>query len=243
MNKIPQSYALDFVIGSGSSSFSEPDAEKFAYRNAIQQITYNKEVLSEPLLDKIEYYSKQTDESNVRKNERILELEDGMQITGASTVIKDIKIWEKCSKYENGVYSVWILVSTPKENPISPPSSFSPVWRSFLLPGWGQLYKEETFKGISFMTLCLGGVAGGLVFDVLSKNAANNASSSRTQPRRDFFNDEADNYSTFSTISFITAGVFYVWSLFDAIMVKQDILYMMLNQKGENTVFSISFEL
>ena len=82
------------------------------------------------------------------------------------------------------------------------------------------------------MALTVGGVAGGLVFNQLSVDAANNALASRTQARRDYYNQDKKNYNTYSIISFIAGGVFYTWSIIDAIIVKQEDVYVQLQMNG-----------
>lgn len=242
VNKIPPGYLNDYFVGKGTSSTSKTDAAQNAFEDAIVSIMRNNFItVSYSQDDKI--ISTQISKDDEATLEIIRKSAQELRIEGQSKTIQNLKEVETYYETTNSNYVAWVLVNLPKQNPISPPTAFSPVWRSMLIPGWGQLYKDETFKGISFMTLSLGGVAGGFIFAELSQDATNKALSSRTQETRDFYNNEAKNYNTFSTISFIAAGVFYAWSLIDAIIVKQDNLYVILNQDFQQSTYSVNLNL
>lgn len=230
--KVPEGYLNDFFVGKGASSNSKSEAYQAAFENAIISILRNNTVTAN-YSEKNVTLSKQTQTNNEITNEIVRESAQELNIQGESKIIIGLKEVETFYEKNNGMLEAWVLISFPKKNPIAPPSKFSAIWRSVLLPGWGQFYKDDTFKGFSFMTLTLGSVASGFVFNELSKEATNNALSSRTQARRDFFNDQATQFNTISTISFISAIVFYAWNIVDATIVKQDNLYVNL-ESGVN---------
>jgi len=242
VSKIPPGYLNDYFVGKGTSTLSKSEASQHAFENAIISIMRNN-VITVEYAEKDIILSEQKNKNDDLQLEIVRKSAQELSITGESKLIKNLKEVETYYENNNGKFEAWVLVILPKKNPISPPNSFSPVWRSLFLPGWGQLYKEETFKGISFMILSLGGIAGGFVFNELSKEASSNALSARTQARRDFFNNEAKNYNTYSTISFIASGVFYAWSLVDAIIYKQKDLYVLLNNSTNEINIVISLNL
>ncbi|MCX6169995.1 MAG: DUF5683 domain-containing protein [Ignavibacteriales bacterium] len=139
-------------------------------------------------------------------------------------------------------YKVWVLCQVAERGNIDPNfenfndcypttliTGFNALWRSIVVPGWGQLYKNDSFKGISFMVGSIGGLAGGLILKQLSIDATNKALSARTQAVRDFYNNESKNYDTYSKISLITAAALYIWNVIDAVAVKQDNLHVGLD--------------
>ena len=240
--KPPQGYLNDFYTGRGFSKVSKAEALESAVLSAIGTIVKNgnikvsvNETLNSTSTEKLG-----TEGLSLTIVDKIAK---DINVTGESTIIEGLKQVEFYTETNDNGYTSWVLVSIPKLNPLSPPSSFSPIWRSLLLPGWGQLYKEETFKGVSFMTLTLGGVAAGFIFNQLSIDAHNSAKSSRTQARRDFYNNDAKNNSTYSNISFISAGVVYAWGLIDAIIVKQENLFVHVDgsKNGVGVLLSINF--
>lgn len=241
IKKVPPGYLNDYFVGSGVSNKSKADAKQVAFENAIISIMrYGILTIKYAEEDKITSTQNVFDDKSqleiVRKSAQELKSE------GESRTIKNLKEVESYYEENGARTEAWVLLSLPKKSPVTPPSAISPIWRSLLLPGWGQLYKEETFKGVSFMVLALGGVAGGLAFRQLEMDAINKAFSSHTQARRDFYNNESKNFSTYSTISFISAGVFYALSLMDAIIVKQDNLYVQIESDSQTANISFCFK-
>ena len=229
--KVPPGYGNDFFVGTGVSTNSRADASSVALADALAKIVKSRSI--KVAVD--ETISSNITETNsngkwdVKQIDKIIR---EIKVTGKSTTIRGLKEVESSIEINNELFEAWVLVSIPKKHPIQPPTKYSAIWRSVLLPGWGQFYKDDTFKGFSFMFLTLSSVTSGFVFSELSKEATNNALSSRTQARRDFFNDQAKQFNTFSTISFISAIVFYTWNIVDATIVKQDNLYVNLESNG-----------
>lgn len=242
VSKTPSGFSNDYFVGKGTSYNSKAEAAQAAFEDAIKSIMRNNTIVVNYSVDN-KIYSTQTSVDETTRLEVVRKSAEELKIDGTSKTMKGLKEVETYYEFNNNSYTAWVLVNLPKKNPLSPPSSFSPIWRSFLLPGWGQLYKEETFKGISFVVLSLSGLTGGFVFNQLSQDATNKAMSSRTQATRDFYNQQTKDYDTYSKISFITAGVFYLWSLIDAITVKQDNLYVFLDNSKNGTAlgFCIRF--
>ncbi len=225
--KTPEGYLHDFYTGKGFSNESKADAFDKALASAIAGIVNGSSIN----VSAIETYKSDATEQSDGKRyllNKIDKIVKEITITGESSTIRGLRQVEEYYDAAAGGYNAWVLVSIPKKNPLSPPSSFSPIWRSLLLPGWGQLYKEQSFKGVSFMTLTIGGIAGGLVFSQLSDDAAKNALAARTQPRRDYFNQDKKDNASYSTICFIAGGLFYAWNVVDAIIMKQENLYVRL---------------
>jgi hypothetical protein len=237
--KIPSGSINDYFVGKGTSRISKTEAARLAFENAVVLIMQNNTITAEySFSNKI--YSTQTNIDEEIKYKIVRNAVEELKISGSSTTIKGLKEVETYYEKNYGSYVSWVLVSLPKKEPISPPSPFSPIWRSFLFPGWGQLYKHETIKGISFLSISVVGLAGGLIFKQLSIVASDKAFSAHTQNVRDFYNNDSKNYNTYSKISFIVSGAFYLWSLIDAIVVKQDNIYVNLDKEKNNTYLCVS---
>ncbi|MFZ1290635.1 MAG: DUF5683 domain-containing protein [Melioribacteraceae bacterium] len=227
ITKIPKGYLNDFFVGTASSKISKSDANQAALENAIISILRNNTITAS-YSEKNIMLSEEKQINDQITNEIIRKSAQELNIKGETKIIKDLKEVESYYEKNGEIIEAWVLISFPKKNPTEPPTQFSSTWRSILLPGWGQFYKEKTFKGFSFMILTLGSITSGIVFNQLSNDATNNALSSRTQARRDFFNSEAKNFNTYSTISFISAIVFYSWNIIDAAIIKNDNLFVKL---------------
>ena len=114
---------------------------------------------------------------------------------------------------------------------------FTPVeglWRSALVPGWGQYYKGSTTKG----AIALAGAATFLISGVLSANHSNEMDekslSSRSNFNRDYYHDEATKYYQLSSIFYGIAAGFYALNIFDAVSAP------VRHSKLDNNIFSNS---
>lgn len=226
----PKGYLNDYFVGQGSSFESRSDAADHAFENAIISINQSS-LITVRSAEQFNSLSTERSANSVDSLEVITKAAKELSISGESQTIRGLRTVETYFEKDGNVYEAWVLVSFPKEHPVSPPSAFSPVWRSMIVPGWGQLYNGETLKGFSFMTIGVLGVASGIICSALSEDSYSQALSSRTQPRRDYFNNLSNLQSTVSTISLISAGVIYVWSLVDAIVVRPSNLFVNVNEE------------
>lgn len=239
VNKPPAGYLNDFFVGRGIG-FTKTEATQKAFEDAVISIMRNFKVTinyseDNTIISEHRNYNDSIQMDIVRKSVQELRFD------GESRTINQLKQVETFYESNQSGFEAFVLLSLPKKNPVSPPTAFSPIWRSALLPGWGQLYRGDTFKGITFFTLTLASITSGLVFDQLSNEASIIAQSARTQARRDFYNNEKKTTYTYSMISFVGAGIFYVWSLVDSIIVKSDNLYV--NLESGNSYVSINMTL
>jgi hypothetical protein len=135
---------------------------------------------------------------------------------------------EETQSGKNPLYRVWVLINCPKpsDHQTSPPTKFDPVWRSAIVPGWGQYYKGETTKGI----FIIGGEAllipAGIILGNLKNNSEADALNSRTQSLRDYYNDQANTYNNISLACFIAAAAVYVYSIVDAVTTEGEKVYV-----------------
>lgn len=237
VSKTPDGYLNDFFVGRGIG-ITKTEATQKAYEDAVVAIMRNNSIT----VNYSENNKTVSEQSNLDDTTRLAIVRKSIQelrFEGESKTIKQLKLAETYYEQTVNEYEAWVLISFPKRNPVSPPSALAPVWRSLLIPGWGQLYKDQTFKGLSFMVLTIGCVASGLEFNQMGVDASKNAYASRTQARRDYFNNDKKNYNNYSVISFIAAGVFYTWSLVDAVIVKQDNLYVRLQTQTDYCAMNV----
>jgi hypothetical protein len=96
----------------------------------------------------------------------------------------------------------------------------SALWRSALAPGWGQIHKKNTAKGITILTLELTGIAGALIFNDLSNSYANKAVAETDMHTREAYADKSASFRNIRNGLFFTAGAIYLFNLVDAISAK-----------------------
>lgn len=94
------------------------------------------------------------------------------------------------------------------------------LWRSMVVPGWGQMYKRSMGKGITILSLQVATIAGICVCDNLSKSYRNKALSEWNNSVRENYNDRSASYRNVRNGCIIAAGAVYVYNLVDAIAAK-----------------------
>lgn len=91
------------------------------------------------------------------------------------------------------------------------------LWRSAVVPGWGQFYKGSPVKG----SIALIGTSGLVVAGILSANHSSEmndrSQSSRSQYNRDYYHDEATKYHQLSLLFYGVAAGLYALNIFDAV--------------------------
>ena len=219
ISKTPSGYINDYYVGVGRSNISESDARNVALSNALQKIVQNGTI---KLKGSQEIKTQSTEKF---KNGESVSLEsvdnivNEIRVEGESETIKGLREEEYYTEDSDGKYTVWSLVKIPKMKPRKdlPPTKFAPVWRSAIMPSWGQFYKGESAKGY----FIAGGTAvfltSGFVLSNLKITAESDAKYSRTQVLRDYYNENANTYSNLSLACFIVTTAIYVYNVVDAV--------------------------
>ena len=150
-------------------------------------------------------------------------------------------------------YESRVLIRIPLEinapiKPQDPTYGFAPVWRSSLVPGWGQFYKGENKKGFRLLLSDMALVSTYFIASYLSRDYNRRAFDVRDASRREFYNDWSNRSFTISSISGIMAGVIYIYNILDAISadgVKRyaysSVLYVEVQDTQHSLCLSINF--
>lgn len=92
------------------------------------------------------------------------------------------------------------------------------LWRSMIVPGWGQFYKGSKAKGAMF----LGGtaaLAGGMVYcQSRITNSRNLAAQTYNPEHLRIYSRRISNFSTARNVCIGAAAALYVWNLVDAVV-------------------------
>jgi len=148
---------------------------------------------------------------------------DGEKIT-IKGLQKEEEYWQKVMENGTVVYQCWILMKTLKEGAtakkINEGYGLRPLWRSAILPGWGQLYKKEKTKGILLISATALTVGGGLLANSMYNSNINKASETHDINEINAYLDDADTWQTTRNVLFISAGAIYIYNLIDAMTSK-----------------------
>ena len=125
-------------------------------------------------------------------------------------------------RLSNLSYKVYLLVQTARHpdyayEPISVSNNY-PVTARILIPGWSQIYKGNTLKGLCMLSGCVVGGIGALFCENQRSDYKNKM---KEQPQfAQTYNTKANNYETARNICIGAAAAIYVWNIIDAIAAK-----------------------
>ncbi|MBI9066090.1 MAG: hypothetical protein JEZ09_02280 [Salinivirgaceae bacterium] len=131
----------------------------------------------------------------------------------------NIFIAEQYFDYSNNVYHVLIGFSKNEniQSPLKPLAcNTNAIWRSAIVPGWGQFYKKQSLKG-GVIIGSFAALAGSSIY-FENKRTYN---SDRIQETTNItiakeYKSRADNYATYRNVSIIGALGVYVFNIIDA---------------------------
>ncbi len=133
--------------------------------------------------------------------------------------------WERsCPSYD-----VYVMVSMPRLTPNSgakpPITAMDGLWRSMLLPGWGQLYKGQSTAGWTIMGLEAVSLGTGIISAILAQRHYADASSATRQSDQNFFLERGDQFNIAAIVSFSVAAGVYVYNVAHASLSEPHVQY------------------
>ena len=128
-----------------------------------------------------------------------------------------------------------------------------PIYKSMIVPGWGQYHKGQPKKGLLFLIGEGLAVSSVFISDYLYKDYNQKAwEAKRNEDLRDDYNTLSGQWKTVRTFSFIGAAAIYLFNVADVISSKGAKLYanndnhrnlyinLIANSKTINVVFSMN---
>lgn len=231
-----------YYSGMSSSENSLDEAKNLAISDVLSEIIMQNEITVESA---ITTFDKETEK------EFISRITKEVKIKGSSSSIKGLEkeeeYWEAIQTKANVLYRYWILMKMPKKqytnhtfstNELKQTYGATPIIKSALIPGWGQIQKKETKKGILFLS--------GFAVSLTSAFITYNISSSYEQDAKNangaewitYYNDLSDQYYLISAVSFILSGAIYGYNVFDAISSKGAKIYAF----NDTNILKIAFK-
>ena len=96
----------------------------------------------------------------------------------------------------------------------------SALWRSLVIPGWGQMYKRNTGRGVAMLALTAAGVTGAVVCHNQSNTYYNKALSARNSDTRERYEDKSSTYRNARNACIAATAVVYAWNVVDVLTGK-----------------------
>jgi len=179
---------------------------------------------------------------------------DGEEIT-ITGLKKEEEYWQKVKINGKVEYQYWLLMKIPKPNSniseIKQGYGMQGVWRSALVPGWGQLYKREKKKGLAILggtgLLALGTV---VTYSQYNSNLRLAQQNSNIYVRTQYI-DRADSWRNGSYVCIAGIAALYIYNIIDAATSKGAKKYAYLPDNRINlyafydnqNIFNVGFKL
>ena len=150
------------------------------------------------------------------------EINGNVSITGGGNIEVKSRVVDQYKESAYGGYKVSLLVQTARH----PDYSFEQVnvtdrysaGARILIPGWAQMYKGQTTKGLIMLAGVVGCGIGALVCENTRSDYKNKM---KEQPEHaQTYNTKANNNETARNVLIGGAAAFYVWSIIDGIASK-----------------------
>ncbi len=228
LSEPPKGESYIYYTGIGSSFESLEGAQKSAMSNILSQLTFE----NNTTIQVTSTYKKE-DNTKIKFNgkEDITFSENFIQVIradGEKITIKGLKkeeeYWQKIKSNSGIEYQYWILMKLPKkgfeDKEVKQGYGFSGVWRSALVPGWGQLHKKEKAKGI----VILAGTGALILGAVVSENQRSSYATLAVQTNDIRFRKDhlasADSWENIRNGLLIGVAGAYIYNIVDAFTSK-----------------------
>jgi len=216
ITNVPESKYFYYYCGTGSSTSLDKSKEK-AVGNVIFEIIKSGNIT---ISGELEVLTSDFEENG--KSHNSSEIVQDIMIEGESQNVYGLRnvgdYWEE----KRSGYNYWVLIRVPKKasfasKPIYKSAKFAPIWRSALIPGWGQLYKQESVKGSFIMGSELALLSSSLFFAYKGKDFADKEENEIfDMDKRETYRNNKDLAYSISMVSIIGASVVYIYNLYDS---------------------------
>ncbi|MBN2620408.1 hypothetical protein JXB22_04885 [candidate division WOR-3 bacterium] len=160
---------------------------------------------------------------------KALILNPTLELDPAQVSPKIIKVFEEAKSEMATAPPTTLPIVEPKPpaTPVRTTSTFGAVWRSCLLPGWGQKYKGDSSKGSKLM-LAAGVTFGISAVSITLMSITHDAYLDVPPGNTGEMDDKYKMYKFWSNAAFISAvsfGVVYLYNIYDAAFKRAHVKY------------------
>lgn len=186
-------------------------------------------------------------------NGKLEEKLDYKNLTNTEAKGKEVKLYvENIAEYwernENGQYFLTKLYAKSElENPplfdeveLTTKYGAHGLWRSAIVPGWGQLYKGSKVKGGCIMGGCAALIAGIIVTENQRSVYSSKITKTHSAELKRSYANKADNMAIGRNIFIGATAALYIYNLVDAIVAPGARRVVVKKRDGTNRVYSFS---
>lgn len=152
----------------------------------------------------------------------IRENNGSITLSGQDELTVKCRVVDEYQRHSYGSYEVFLLVQTARHpdyayETVNVTDGYS-VGGRFLIPGWAQIYKGQTAKGVIMLAGTVGCGIGALVCE-LTRQDYKNKMKEQPQFAKDY-NTKANNYEAACYVCLGGAAAFYLWNIIDGLASK-----------------------
>jgi hypothetical protein len=126
----------------------------------------------------------------------------------------------------DGRYRAYVMLEIPRREPRAVAKPVDALWRSAVIPGWGQIWKKQDGKGYAILATEVALLAGAISTGIMSGKARGDADATAVAADRTYYNDRADTLFYVSLGTGIAAAAVYIYNLLDAHLAERtDVIY------------------
>lgn len=227
INDVPKGKSFEYYMGMSTNKVSLEDAKEIAISDAISGLAMKNEIVIEGAITTIDTEINSALLSSVTKEINLFGKSD--KISGLA---KEEDYWEVSNIDSNITYRYWVLMRVPKNSARLNQNIFSqqgygitPVLKSLIIPGWGQIHKGQLVKGVALLSGIAFTSTVGFITLNLSNGYKKDASNSHDPEWVDYYNKMSDQYFYVSLSSLIIASSLYGYNVFDVVSSKGAKIY------------------
>ncbi len=216
-----------YAVGLGESRASLVDARKAAITSAIGAFNTTQGVT---LTNRIQL-TKIEDSTSYREA-----VVDELEVKGISSTLTGVQIVETYIDCNSSPFRVWALISMPGQNQIS---HLAPVWRSAIVPGWGQYYQGYKMRGVGLLLAETASIGGAFFSSNEYSSRKSKANKSVVKSTRDEYNKQADMYYQMNVVCVCVAVASYALNMADVLLQspnRSDLYYAVTATPGSRDV-------
>jgi hypothetical protein len=228
ISETPFGDSFSYHKGQASNTKSLEEARKQAFANVVASIAAEQQV--DVRVQSTTTTSQTNNNKTYNVNGSFFEV---VEISTGKSILNGLKFeeeyWQKLQLPNGSIqYESWILMRLPKGSNsryTQKSYGFAPVWRSALMPGWGQFYKKQNTKGIALLAATGVILVGAIVTENQRSSNYTNALNTRDINERRAFISTADNWKNSRNAIIAVGGAIYLYNLIDAIATKGAKIY------------------
>ena len=240
----PEGVCFEYFVGMGGSRESEWKARRGAIKGALGEIAMS---------ERVQIRAEALDIMREENGEVYEKFVSEIAAEGRSSLIQGLRVKEVYWEPMGEGYKYWALVRVPKvvgweeckerrssvHRSIQSREKLASVWRSALVPGWGQFYRERRTRGWFFLTSESTLVTTALFTGWLSYNEDQKASRSRSPSDRRHHRDLSDLSLKISAATWIAAIGLHIYNIFDVLAAPEADFYAGTNKVGDRGFLAI----